>query len=469
MKSTSAKRATARGRGSGLSSMQDLSSKRGTIVSIGSSAGARFVVLPIGAVLGLVVTRLIIDNYGVETYGQYILLVGIAGLIPFSDLGLTAAIMNAVAGANDPRTDSHLRSVLVACLRLLLGCSLVVILLAIALLASGLWPTLLGSALSSDSGPLAATLCLAIFGFNIMIAFGQRILAALGLNVVVVLLGALQTPIVLLVLWLMIQTSSDGGFIPVASYAATTFICIIAIVLAARKISPMLGSAVRGAADRHTRGGRVFNTAWPMLIQMTALPIAMSSDRLVLSLVGTIEDLTEYSLANQLFSPVFAVVTAAGFALWPVFAKARAAGTAAPVSPMRLSLVFAGLAALACIILSVASPWLTELASGGEIRLGIDLLVAFSIFIVVQSAKYPFGMYLTDAAGLRFQAYFIMAMLPVNLGLTILLIPVLGAVGPVVGSIVGVVLFQLLPNWVLVRRRLRTVASPAAINERGSA
>lgn len=446
-------------RGSGLASMQKLDSKRGTIVSIASSAGARFIVLPISAILGIVVTRLIIDNYGVETYGQYILLVGIAALIPFSDLGLTAAIMNAVGGAEDPRTDPNVRSVLVACLRLLTGCSLVVISVAFIFLATGLWPTLLGSGLSTDSGPLAATLCLAIFGFNLMIAFGQRILAALGLNVVVVLLGALQTPIVLLVLWLMIQTAGDGGLIPVASYAATTVICVIAMVFAARKMSPMLGSAVRGAADRHTRGGKVFNTAWPMLIQMIALPIAMSSDRLVLSLVGSIEDLTEYSLANQLFSPVFAVVTAAGFALWPVFAKARAAGTAAPVSPMKLSLVFAGLAALACLVLGLASGWLSDLASGGQIDLGLDLIVAFSIFIVIQSAKYPTGMYLTDPSGLRFQAYFILGMLPVNLGLSIALIPTLGPVGPVVGSIVGVTLFQLLPNTLLVRRRMRKLAA----------
>lgn len=438
--------------------MQDLDSKRGTIVSIASSAGARFIVLPVSAILGIVVTRLIIDNYGVETYGQYILLVGIAALIPFSDLGLTAAVMNAVAGADDPRTDTNVRSVLVACLRLLAGCSLVVMALAVIILVTGLWPTLLGSGLSSDSGPLAATLCLAIFGFNMMIAFGQRILAALGLNVVVVLLGLLQTPIVLLVLWVMIQTASDGGFIPVASYAATTVVCFIAMVLAARKMSPMLGSAVRGAVDRRTRGGKVFNTAWPMLIQMIALPIAMSSDRLVLSLVGSLEDLTEYSLASQLFSPVFAVVTAAGFALWPVFARARAAGTAAPVSPMKLSITFAGLAAIACLILGLASRWLTELASGGEIILELDLIIAFSIFIVVQSAKYPFGMYLTDAWGLRVQAYFILGMLPVNLGLTILLIPSLGPVGPVVGSIVGVALFQLLPNWLLVRRKIRTLA-----------
>lgn len=453
---------TRRRRRSALSQIQDLDSRKGTMMSVFSSAGARFIVLPISAILGIIVTRLIIDNYGVTTYAQYILLVGIAGLIPFSDLGLTAAIMNAVAGAKDPRTDSNLKLVLVSCLRLLAGCSFVVIAVAITIQVSGLWPTLLGAGLTPETGPLAATICLIIFGLNILIAFGQRILAALGLNVVVVLLGALQTPVVLLVLWLMIITAAEGGYIPIASYAATTIICLIAITLAARKISPMLGEASRAALDRNVRGAKVFNTAWPMLIQMIALPIAMSSDRLVLSLVGTVQDLTEYSLANQLFSPVLAVVTAAGFALWPVFARARASAVAAPVSPMKLSGLFAAMGGLACLVLGFASPWLADLASGGTIKLSVPLLVAFSIFIVLQSAKYPFGMYLTDASGLRFQAFFILGMLPVNLGLTILLIPMIGPIGPVIGSIVGVSLFQLIPNWILVSRRIKALDAATA-------
>lgn len=434
-------------------------------MSMLSSAGARFLVLPISAILGILVTRLIIDHYGVDTYAQYILLVGIAGLIPFSDLGLTAAIMNAVAGAEDPRRDDHLRLVLVSCLRLLVGCGLVVVSVALLLYATGLWPTLLGSALTPETGALAATLCLAVFGLNLLIAFGQRILAALGMNVVVVLLGALQTPLVLLALWAMIHFGAGGGYIAVASYLATALISGVAIVLASRMIRPMLGVALRDAVNRKVKGAPVFNMAWPMLIQMIALPIAMSSDRLVLSLVGTVTDLTQYSLANQIFSPVLAVVTTAGFALWPVFAKARSRGTKAPVSPGKMSLVFAGAAAIAAVILALASGWLAQIASGGKIQLEPPLLLAFGVFIVIQSAKYPYGMYLTDAAGLRFQAYCILGMLPVNLGITISLVPVLGPVAPILGSIVGVVFFQLIPNWLMVRRRLRELDSATTSSE----
>ena len=36
-----------------------------------SSAGARLLVLPVSAILGIVVTRLVIDNYGQSAYAQY--------------------------------------------------------------------------------------------------------------------------------------------------------------------------------------------------------------------------------------------------------------------------------------------------------------------------------------------------------------------------------------------------------------
>ncbi len=67
--------------------------------SVGGSAAARLLVLPISAVLGIFVTRLLIDNYGQASYAQYMLLVGIVSLIPFADLGISASIMNATAAA----------------------------------------------------------------------------------------------------------------------------------------------------------------------------------------------------------------------------------------------------------------------------------------------------------------------------------------------------------------------------------
>ncbi|MBA8792672.1 O-antigen/teichoic acid export membrane protein [Friedmanniella endophytica] len=428
--------------------------------SVGKSAGARILVLPVSALLGIVVTRLVIENYGTAAFGQYGLLVGIGTLLPFADLGISAAIMNVVAQSENPRDDDRLRRTLITSLRLLTLSAAVIVLVSVIITLLGIWPLLLGGGLDPVSGPAAAAWCLALIGITVPLGVGQRILSGLGRNHVTVLTVGLQTPIVLLVLVAMVTLGlPGGGYVAVVAFAATLVLSIATTLAAARMITPTLGRAVRAAPRLRTvRGAPVFSTAWPMLIQMIALPIAMQTDRLVLSHVGRLAELPRYNLASQMFTPIWAVTSAAGVALWPIFAKDRARGRRDAGSAFRMSLVFAGTAALVAVVVALCSGLLARLASGGAITLPVGLLVAFAVLMVFQAAKYPLGMFLTDPPGLRFQAYMILAMLPVNLGLSIALAVPLGAMGPVIGSAIGVGLFQVLANALYVRRTARRQA-----------
>lgn len=430
--------------------------RRGLIRSVGGSAAARMLVLPISAVLGILVTRLIIDNYGQASYAQYMLLVGIVSLIPFADLGISASIMNAVAGADDPKTDDRLRGTLVTAMRILTGSASTLIAISVILTVTGLWEALLGEGLIEPAGNLAAGLCLIILGLAMLVGFGQRILIGLGLNFLSILVGGLQTPIVLVVLFVAVRLQLNiGPYVAVVSYGTLVVTGGIMLALANRRVRPILVEALRGARRvRSIRGERVFDTAWPMLIQMVALPLAMQSNRLILSHVGNVDELATYSLASQMFNPIFSISVAASMALWPLFAKARSRGED-HVSPLRLSVMFGASGALAVTVMSFASGPLAQLASGGTIHLPVGLLMAFSVLMVAQTAKSPLGMYMTDAKGLRFQAYMVLLMLPINVGISIALAEVYGAVGPVIGSIVGVIFFQLAANWWYVSRAQR--------------
>lgn len=438
-------------------------SRRRLVRVVGGSAAARMLVLPISAILGIIVTRLIIDNYGQAAYAQYMLLVGIVALIPFADLGISAAIMNAVASAEDPRTDARLRGTLITAMRILAGSATTLILISAILSVTGSWSAILGDGLDGETGNLAAGLCLSIFALSMLVSYGQRILVALNLNFLTILIGGLQTPIVLLSLLGAIATGVDlGPYVAVVSYASLVVTGGLMLFLANRRIRPLLGQAFRGAWRIFTvRGERVFDTAWPMLVQMIALPLAMQSNRLILSHTSGVTELATYSLASQMFNPIFSVSVAASMALWPIFARARAFGSS-EVSPRRLTFVFGGLALLAVTAMSLVSPFLAQLASGGEIVLPWTLVIAFAILMLFQAAKSPLGMYMTDARGLRFQAYMVLLMLPVNVGISIVLAVWWGAVGPVIGSIVGVLVFQLIANWIYVGREERRRALEVA-------
>lgn len=195
------------------------------------------------------------------------------------------------------------------------------------------------------------------------------------------------------------------------------------------------------------------DVAWPMLLQTLVLPIALGSDRVLLSHLAPRTQLVEYILAAQLFGIVLQTVSAAGVALWPVFARNRA--TATVQSPWQMCLLFVGCGTFLAVGLSLASPWIVDVASSGKIELPVPLLLAFSAYVAVESAKYPLGMYMTDVRGLRFQIGPIMAMVPIKIGLALALIPVLGAAGAVWSTVVAICLCQVLVNIWWIRRDVR--------------
>lgn len=438
--------------------------RRHVLKAVGSNALARMVALVVSAVLGIVVTRLIIEQYGEPAYAQYALLIGIGALIPFADLGIAASIMNVTAAAEDPRHDLRLRRTLVTSMRVLASSATVIVVVAFVLGATGTWEAVLGEGLSPSSGSLAATLVLVTFGCTLVVSFGQRLMGGLGLLQWTIVLQGLQTPMVLVVLLLMIRFDIGlGDYVAVVSYGATFVIGVITLMIANRLVRPVVLDAFREAFQlRRVRGDKVSDTAWPMLIQMIALPLAMQTDRIVLSHVSTLNQLTEYSLASQMFKPVVGVVSAAGFALWPIFAKARAHGVDSGVSPGRMSLLFGAVALVIGGMVGLASGILSEAATGGAIQLSLPLVIAFIALVVMQGLKYPLGMYMTDAAGLKFQAAMILMLLPINVAISIVLARSIGAAGPVIGSVITVAVFQVAANTWYVRRVRRVgVDGPA--------
>ena len=434
------------------------------VASVVHSAGARILVLPISAVFGLMTTRLVIGTFGEATYAQYGMLVAFGALLPFTDLGMSAAIVNAVGGSEDPANDDHVRRVLVTSARVL-SMSAVVLLAATAVVsAASAWPTLLGDGLLPGSGPLAAALCLVFIALAVPVSIGQRLLTALGKNHVRVWLLGLQAPVVLAVVVLQVRFDLfSGGYVPVIPYVSVFLLSCAMLVIGGRLLGPVVWVALRQAPRiRSVPGTKVSDFAGPMLILMLAVPVAMQTDRLVLSHLAGVTDLARYNLASQLYIPVWQVVSSAGVALWPFYARARAKGTVASHSPFPIMRGFAVAAAVVCLAISVLSGVLVEVASDGDIRLPVSMLVSFSLLMVCQAAKYPLGMFLTDPAGLRFQAGMIVLMVPANLGLSIVLAQHYGAVGPVIGSIVGVLIFEVIANSWFVRRRLAGESPPAA-------
>lgn len=413
----------------------------------------------VSGLIGIVTSRMIVTNFGVDAFAQYGLLTTLSALIPFADLGLAAVVINAIAESKDPRRDPYVLRALTSAMRILVVSGFIISSIAMLLYFSGLWRAILGDALTPGAGELSAALCLVTFGVGVPLTVGQRILVGLGKTTTQVGVQAVVAPFMLLCVGTCVVLSLPAGdFLAIFSYLANVLVSVICLIISARAIRPTLGKAI--AAVPRTRavpGVSVLQLAWPTLIQTISMALSMQTDRILISQLSTTMALAQYNLAFQLFSIALQTVSAAGVALWPIFARARSEKEI--ISPHRPVLWFLGGGLALAVVMAALSPLLSWFVSDGLIQLPVGLVVAFVAFVIVQALKYPLGMYMTDERGLKFQVIPTLLMIPTSIGISILLIPVWGAAGAITGSVIAVGLCQVLPyyRYVLmdIRRRRR--------------
>lgn len=420
---------------------------------VGSAAVMKVLVMGVTGLIGLVTSRVIIQNFGVDFYAQYGLLSSLPSLLPFADLGIAAVVINAVAESSNPRTDSKMRQTLVSAIRLLVISGAVIVAVAIVLTVIGAWPYIMGDGLL-PGGNLVAGLCLALFGLALPLTIGPRILVGLGRNTTQIAIQVITAPLIMLMIGgCVILDVPAGAYIALATYIASAVVAAVAFIAAGRAISPQLSKVLRDVPRlRAAPGTRVIHMAWPMLVQMLALPIAMQTSRILVSHLGGIEELAEFNLANQIFGIALQTISAAGVALWPIFARARSGNRIE--TPWRPTVWFLIGGIAIAVAMAAFSPLLTSVVSDGQIQVSQMLVVSFVIFIALQAAKYPVGMYMTDLRGLRFQVLPTVTMIPVAIGGTFLLVPLMGAAGSVLAVSTAVLLCQVIPNIFFVRADL---------------
>lgn len=421
---------------------------------VGSASVVKIVVMGLTGILGIFTNRAIIASFGVQAYGQYGLLSTLPTLLPFADLGMAAVVINAASSSDDPAKDEQVRRTIVTALRILLGSAAVIVGIAVLLTLIGAWGTLLGQGGLLPGAELVPLWCFALLALGLPLSIGQRLLVGLGRTSTQIAASGITGPFMFLgVLALAVYLPEAGNYLAILSYAASFLVSLLCFWLAARLLRPQVSAAVKQVPFRKRFPGvRALHLALPMLVQMMALPVAMQTDRLLLSHLTRGDELAQYNLASQLFGIVLQTIAAAGVTLWPIFARARA--TQQLVSPIRPTLIFLALGAVGAVLMALLTPFLVDFVTGGKFTLDPLLVAAFVVFVSLQAAKYPAGMYMTDAKGLTFQVWPILIMTPVNVALSWWLTTVVGAAGPVIGSAIGVLLFQVIPNLWYVRRDL---------------
>lgn len=416
--------------------------------------GARAVTMAVSLVFGIMTTRMILGEAGVEYYALYSLLVTFPSLLAFTDLGSGAVIVNSVATSDDLRTDLKLRYQLTSVGRILVLFATVTMILNTVLLATGGWVAVLGDAGELPRAALAAFTCVSVFCVGVPVGIWVRILLGLRKNHLVILLQGLISPLTFAGVWalLSLDEASQSAFLALASFGASLIVSILGLSLTAHRTSPLISASARMLPHPRAHPGvRVMDVGWPMLAQLVTYPIAVSAQRYVLAHSGTHADVAEYAVAGQVFFAFNGLVIAAGVALWPHYARKRHMG-ALSRGPFVLSLAFASGIAFATAVTALIGPWLFGFITDGALHVAPQTVFWFGAMIMMTAAVYPLGMFIMDKPGIRFQVLPTLSMAATSFVLALVLTPSLGVIGPLIGATTALLVCQFVPFIIYIRR-----------------
>jgi O-antigen/teichoic acid export membrane protein len=323
------------------------------------------------------------------------------------------------------------------------------LLAAIALLigAAGAWGRLLGLGGHIAHANLTATACIVIFALGLPLSLGQRALLGSGKNHIAIAAGVVQPAVTLALAVIFFAAHGPvGAFVliyPLAMIAGSASTTLLAHRLTGLRLSVF--EAVRPSRVVNAPRARVLNIALPMFLLSVGLPIGLQSDQLVISHRLSAVALSQYALCAQLYLPGWTVLSAAAYALMPVFTRRRTRGIPHRMLWLGTTAVFASVSAFVGIVFVLAAPFVAHLISSGHLHLGLRVRLAFAVLLVVQISSLVCGMMLNRPEELRFQAGCVMVMMVANVALSWWLAAKIGISGPVVASALTVGVCMLLP------------------------
>jgi O-antigen/teichoic acid export membrane protein len=421
-----------------------------------ASGGARVVVLPLSALCGLIVARLTTLAVGIDQFGAVMLVAMLSQLLPFADLGAGAAVATGRARAHESAsgTEEFQRTMLTAirttaCAAVVLGIAATVIGLL------GVWPTLLGLHDShfGAGANTAAVLTLVAFSVSIPFALGADILRGSGRSHEAVLIAGVSGPASLAITAVLYVLKA-----PALAYALPIPLAVLlGYILSAMRARHTDRRIVSGLlrkvfSPRRFPGRAISATALPMFAVMIGLPLALQSDRIVLSYRVDPASLSDYAYVAQLYTPLFSVITVAGVALWPHFAAGNQTPGALRKSWLTGMKILGAAGAVAAMGFLLLSPIAIHWMSAGTAHPGWSLLLAFAALLVVQSLQMATGVLLISPEQLRFQAACVLVLVITNLPLSWVLAGMIGPSGPVWASVITVAACQTVPAIIVATR-----------------
>lgn len=419
----------------------------------------------LSALCTLVAVPLVIRRLSAEEFGVWITLSAAIILLGFLDLGVGSALVGSMARAQAAGEKDRAQEMLSSAFYGLAGVS--AILAAVFWLAYPhvSWGTVLGVEAAASRHSAAISVAVVVAGILLSVPLSVAARAQTGLQ---------EGEIV--VLWRTAGTVAQLVSTVVLYFIDASLVWFVAALTAGPVLGSLLNSVAlftgrrkwlhvswnRASSETFRRLG---STGFLFFLLLVASTAAYQSDALVVAHFLGAAEAGQYGVPFRLFMFVPSIVSISLMPLWPAYADAWEGGDRAWIRrTFWRSLGFAvaanGAAGLGLLVL--ARP-LLRLWVGDAVHPSTTFLIAMFAYVVVWGISGSVAMLLNGCNGVKFQVVVALAMVAVNVPLSIALLDPLGVAGPVVGTILAQSVMVLVPAAFFIPALLRRTgpASPA--------
>ncbi len=412
----------------------------------------RSISLVLGAASGTLSAFVIVEKFGASGFAIFALLSALLTMLPFADLGLGVAVLNASSDCSAGRISNHAFEKSFSSVRALLtkiALTLIAADLAVAVTIG--WPSVLG--LPQDPATnVACGAVLALLAVSIPLGTGARALQGSGkmhlVTKVAILNPLLQIACVIPVA-LIATSASQLAVLPAVAFL---LVALLTDRLGRRQAGGRLKFfCFSGASGFHVKA--VVGQSASFLVISIGLTVGLQFQRILVSHLSTASALAEYSLIMQYLLPTMSVIGVIAQALWPTY-RSRI-GYMGEGDLGRHVLIFGLLGffggALLVVSVTVVSRWLLS----GAVAVSLGTCLCAVPYLIAFALHQPSAMLLTSKGGLLGQAVLVTVMAGLSVGLTLALVPRYGVGGALVALSLSIFLAQLWPTFLAARRYIR--------------
>ncbi len=418
------------------------------------SFATRAVTVGVIGLVGLASTRLVIDHYGVESYGIVFYLASLPVLLSFLDAGTGGAVIKAFADSQDEPEDGRKRRAMLSSLRVTLVLALTLALVALALSALGAWSAILGVDQVEFPG-LAQSVLLVVAAFALTLPLSLARGTLIGLGRLPLSSGLLAVGYLagLLIMVVCVTISAPVWVVP-GVLAMPSLISVALMMAATYRICGLPDAAMMRAIVRvkSVKGAPVVATMGSVAIIAIAMPLVLQSSRVIVGHLAPVANLAELAFSLQIYAVFAQVIGAGGMALWPTYTRRRQHGNLHYKELLLATAVFLAIGGLVGVAAALVAAPLSAVATGGAVTLSMGTLVALGLLLIGYAGYFPAGMFLTTSRGLLMQSGLAVSAVICSIGLSLLLTPMWGVAGALGASAAAAILFRVIGSLLVARR-----------------